>query len=106
MKPKVYIAGKITGVAHYREQFARAERLLAAEGFAVLNPAVLPEGMSQADYMRICFAMIDTADTVAFLDNFSDSPGAMLELEYCKYIQKHAFLFRATGDEDEPIQYL
>ena len=63
---KVYIAGKITGDAGYREKFAAAEQKLQGEGFIVLSPAVLPEGMSTADYMRICFAMIDVADKVAF----------------------------------------
>lgn len=44
--------------------------------------------MQKADYMRICFAMIDTADVVAFLPGYETSPGAQLELQYCFYIDK------------------
>ena len=85
---KVYIAGKITGDCDYREKFERAEQELARQGHVVLNPAVLPEGMSAADYMRICFAMIDVADRVVLLPDWQSSPGARLEKEYCRYIGK------------------
>lgn len=85
---KVYIAGKITGDWQYREKFERAAELLRREGHVVLNPAVLPEGMSAADYMRICFAMIDVADRVVLLPDWSESQGARLEKEYCRYIGK------------------
>lgn len=63
---KIYIAGKITGDKGYREKFAAVEAALWAQGFTVINPAVLPEGMRPADYMRICFAMVDIADEVVF----------------------------------------
>lgn len=43
------------------------------EGHIVLNPAHLPEGMKSADYMRICLAMIDSADLVAFLPGWESS---------------------------------
>lgn len=89
---KIYIAGKITGDAGYREKFAAAEQKLRGEGFIVLSPAVLPEGMSAADYMRICFAMIDVADKVAFLGDFVESQGARLEWEYCVYTKKEVVL--------------
>lgn len=91
-KPKIYIAGKITGDPNYKEKFASIQKDLESEGYIVLSPAVLPEGMSTEDYMRICFAMIDTADVVAFIEGFLESPGAMLELEYCKYTKKGAFM--------------
>ena len=85
---KVYIAGKITGDCNYRKKFERAEQELARQGHVVLNPAVLPEGLSRGEYMRICFAMIDVADRVVLLSDYKDSPGARLEKEYCRYIRK------------------
>lgn len=91
-RPKIYISGKITGDPNYKEKFSSIKKDLEAEGYIVLNPAVLPQGLSNEDYMRICFAMIDTADAVAFIEGFVDSPGAMLELEYCKYTRKGAFM--------------
>lgn len=54
----------------------------------MLNPSWMPQGMQKADYMRICFAMIDTADVVALLPGYETSPGAQLELQYCFYIDK------------------
>lgn len=89
---KVYIAGKITGDADYRQKFVTAEKMLVGEGFVVLSPAVLPEGLSNAEYMRICFAMIDVADKVAFLKDFTESKGAQLEAQYCEYTRKEVMM--------------
>jgi nucleoside 2-deoxyribosyltransferase len=85
---KIYIAGKITGNPDYKNTFKKWQEKLEDKNFTVLNPAVLPEGMKPADYMRICFAMIDCADVVALLPGWQNSSGAILELEYCKYIGK------------------
>ena len=85
---KVYIAGKISGDADYHAKFARVQTALEGEGYIPLSPSVLPDGMTTADYMRICFAMIDVADAVLFLPDWEASPGARLEMEYCGYIAK------------------
>ena len=85
---KVYIAGKITGDPRYRDKFAAAEIQLGWQGNTVLNPAELPEGMTPADYMRICLAMIDVADSVVFRPDATDSAGARLEKAYCEYVGK------------------
>lgn len=85
-KIKIYIAGKITDEPDYKTNFQ-----LGANKFPnhiILMPSVLPEKMTRADYMRICFAMIDSADKVAFLPNWKESPGAQVEHEYCRYIGK------------------
>lgn len=87
----VYIAGKITGNSHYKEEFNKAEAEIKnkyGDDVQVLNPAILPEGMFPADYMRICFAMIDTAHVIVFLPNAIHSDGAMLELDYAKYTRR------------------
>lgn len=85
---KVYIAGKITGDPNYKAKFERAKTELEKQGNVVLNPAMLPEGMTPADYMRICFAMIDCADVVAFLPDYYESRGAWLEYRHCQYVGK------------------
>lgn len=85
---KIYIAGKITGEPDYKEKFEAAAMNLEAQGHIVLNPAELPEGMRTADYMRICFAMIDTADAVYLLENWKYSSGASVEKAYAVYIGK------------------
>ena len=78
---KVYLAGKISGDPDYKKKFhftrlniKKALRILSGneELFdfevncraepVVLNPADLPGRMAPADYMKICFAMIDCSD--------------------------------------------
>ena len=85
---KVYIAGAISGVSDYAERFGQAEERLKKAGHVVLNPAKLPVGMSKADYMRICLAMIDSADIVYLLPGANLSKGAAVEKRYCEYIGK------------------
>lgn len=85
---KIYIAGKITGEPNYKEKFDIAATSLEAQGHIVLNPAELPEGMLPADYMRICFAMIDTADAIYLLKGWYSSSGASIERDYAMYTGK------------------
>lgn len=87
-KKVVYISGPITGKGDYRKDFERAEAELRSRGCIVLNPAKLPEGLTKAEYMRINFAAIDSADAVLLLPDWCTSPGASLEWMYCEYIGK------------------
>lgn len=87
-KKVVYIAGPITGVAKYWEPFEAALDELQAAGHIPLSPTWQPQGMTNAQYMRTCLAMIDSSDAVLFLPNWDDSRGARLEWLYCDYIDK------------------
>lgn len=73
-KPKkvVYLSGPITGVSQYWEPFEKADDKLTRHDVAVLNPSVHPQGMTNEQYMRICFSMIDSADLVLFLPGWLD----------------------------------
>lgn len=84
---KIYIAGKIAGDKRYKAKFAAAKNLQAAD-HVVLNPATIPQGMSNADNMRLCFAMMEAADVVLFLRDYQESQGAMLEWAWCQYVGK------------------
>lgn len=96
---KVYLAGKITGDQNYREKFAAAAKKLEERaGVTVISPAVTPEGLKKADYMRICFAMLESADTAVFLPDWEDSPGAQLEKHWCEYVGKK-MVFLMEGAE-------
>lgn len=84
----VFISGKVTGNADYKKQFNAVAEAYKKAGFTVLNPATLPCGLYNCDYVNICKAMIDSADMVMFLPNWQDSKGAQLERVYCRYIDK------------------
>ena len=90
---KIYIAGKIAGDRRYRAKFREAAKVLEAAGHVVLNPATLPDGLEQADYMRICLAMLDTADLAVFLPDYRESRGAMVEWTWCQRTGKECALY-------------
>ena len=85
---KIYLSGKITGDPGYREKFAAAAEQLTEAGHIVLNPATQPPGLRNADYMRMCFAMMEAADLVVFLPSWTESSGALLEMMWCRYVGK------------------
>lgn len=87
-QPVIFISGPITGIDHYWKPFEEADDILHSIGVVVLNPARLPQGLNRADYMRLCFQMIDTADAVLLLDGWDRSDGATLERDFCRYIGK------------------
>ena len=45
--------------------------------------------------MRICLAMLDTADVVVFLDDYQSSPGALVEYQYSVYVGKPMMMYKA-----------
>ena len=63
MSKKIYIAGPMTGYKDFNRPAFKAYALkLSLDGNVVLNPAVLPDGLEQREYMDICCAMIRCAD--------------------------------------------
>lgn len=93
----VYLSGGITGREDYKSEFKEAKRRIADGEICsvgiiptsiVLNPAELPRGLSDWQYMRICFSMIDCADVVIALLSGRESRNARLEHDYAKYIGK------------------
>lgn len=97
---KIYIAGKITGDPDYKAKFGKAASELRAAGHTPINPARLPEGMSNADYMRISFAQMDSADAIIFLPDWEDSKGAQLENLLAKYVGKPRYYIANRADSD------
>lgn len=87
----VYLAGPITGVKDYWRPFCEAKFELKRRYVQVLDPTTLPDGMTPAQYMRICLAMVDDADAVLLMPGWENSQGATVEAMYAKYIGKPVF---------------
>ena len=77
---KIYIAGPMSGLPNFnRDAFnAEAHRLLGL-GHIALNPAILPDGLEQHQYMAICIEMVKMADQLVMLPGWERSAGARAE---------------------------
>ncbi|EEE2367514.1 DUF4406 domain-containing protein [Salmonella enterica] len=78
----IYIAGPMTGKPDFnRTAFAVAARNLDARGYTVLNPAILPDGLTYEHYMDIGLAMLRGADAIYLLEDWEHSEGAKREFD-------------------------
>lgn len=83
---RIYISGPITGVENYAEHFEEAEAALGMEGMEAINPAkvdaVLPDGLSYEDHMRIDLTFLDICAAIYMLRGWERSLGANREYGY------------------------
>jgi hypothetical protein len=80
IRKKVYIAGPMSGVPDCnRHAFNLAAQVQKSLTHIVLNPATLPAGLSEPEYMQIGLAMLMCADMVYMLDGWELSQGALAE---------------------------
>lgn len=77
---KDFLSGPISSrLETYKAEFDDAARIVSEAGHLPLNPATLPIGMENRDYMRICLAMLDSADLLLQLPGWGKSAGAIAE---------------------------
>lgn len=86
MSKKIYISGPITGTKNYLDRFSKAHEELMAQGYSVINPALvnsmLPVDTSYEEYMKMSFCMLDMCDYIYMLDGWQQSCGANREYGY------------------------
>ncbi|WP_072017533.1 DUF4406 domain-containing protein [Erwinia typographi] len=76
----VFISGPMTGIEDFnRPKFNREAQKLEAAGIVVLNPAILPDGLTHDQYMKLSLQMLATADVIYQLEGWSASKGAREE---------------------------
>lgn len=92
---RVYVAGAMTGKFDYKRYFMEAEEYLKEMGHIVVNPAYLPEGLS--DYFEINKAMIDQCDAIYVLLGYENSVGTKKEIEYATKTKKQV-IYQNSGE--------
>lgn len=96
MGKRIYLSGPISSdLDGYRAKFGKAAQIVADAGHIPLNPATMPLGLEQRDYMRISIAMLEAADLVLQLDGWDTREGAVAE--YC-YARKIGVPLQGMGD--------
>lgn len=103
---RVYIAGPVTGVENYEDNFRREEKKLKAAGHTVFNPAEIGkrlektrpgEKISHEQYMSYLLPYLLQADAVCLIEGWENSEGARLEHEVAKATGKTFIKVKAVA---------
>ncbi|MGL5224436.1 MAG: DUF4406 domain-containing protein [Aeromonas sp.] len=92
---KIYIAGPMTGLPDFnRPAFFAADEVICAAGDVALNPAILPDGLTQAEYMAVCIEFVKMADVLVMLPGWQESNGAVAEYTLARKLGIHIMEWR------------
>lgn len=85
----VYIAGPITGIENYEENFKKRENELLRMGFKVINPVekgrILEKSLGRQpkheEYMQFLIPYVLNANSISLLNGWQQSKGAKIEYD-------------------------
>ena len=99
---KIYIAGPMSGLPGFnRPAFHRAAAHIVRRGNVALNPAILPDGLEQAEYMDICLAMETNVVINTFVKETGGSVASQLEAcTRCGMCAEACHFYQATGNPE------
>lgn len=87
MKPRIYIAGPITGTSDYESRFRDYEASIRdwMPDAEVVNPVRITEpiqNFSHEEIMRVCIAALSCCNMIFLMRGWENSEGAKEELQY------------------------
>lgn len=85
------MAGRISNYPEFKVHFEREVEELKMDGHIVLNPAILPSGLTQQEYMSICIPMLHACDAIHMLKGWEESVGANIEYDLAIQAEKKIF---------------
>ena len=98
MSKTIYISGPMTGYENFnRKEFNHKANILTDVGYNVLNPATLPNGLSQLQYMSICQSMVLASQSIYMLIGWQASEGAKAELALAQKIKLEVIYEQLTS---------
>ena len=100
-KGVVYLAGPISSnLGGYQEEFSLARQLVIKAGYTPVDSHFLPLGLKESDYMRISLAILEAADTVVALKDWTRSQGAQIEWAYAQRTGKRRMTLAQFCEEN------
>ena len=81
----VYLSGPISSnLDGYQREFSIAREPVRGAGYTTVDSTFLPLGLKESDYMRIAISILEAADTVVALKDWTKSQGAQIEWAYAQ----------------------
>ena len=104
MKPKIYIAGRVTYSPEAAAlEFEKAEQFLSELGFNVINPMKLNHSHDKKweSYMKVCIKALCDSNCVYLLKDWYESKGAVLEKYLSDKLNIPKFSWHCASEELE-----
>ena len=97
----VYLSGPISSnLDGYQREFSIARDLVRGAGYTPVDTCFLPLGLKESDYMRIAISVMEAADTVVALKDWTKSQGAQIEWAYAQRTGKRRLTLAQFCEEN------